>query len=36
MVVDSLNCLLVWGLVGVAVLGFLFYYISEKNKTNNA
>lgn len=35
MVVDNLNCLLVGGLVGVAVLGFLFYFISEKTKAKN-
>lgn len=35
MLVDNLNCLLVGGLVGVAVLGFLFYFISEKTKAKN-
>lgn len=35
MLVDNLNCLLVGGLVGVAVLGFLFYFISEKSKAKN-
>lgn len=35
MPVENLNCLLVGGLVGVAVLGLLFYYISEKTKAKN-
>lgn len=36
MPVENLNCLLVGGLVGVAVLGFLFYYISEITKAKNS